>query len=1549
MNSLLQTLFMTPEFRRLMYSWKYDAEVNGEAKDCIPLQLQKLFGTLQLTSRRAVGTTPLTKSFQWTSSDAFRQHDVQELMRVLLDALERALRASGHPTPTAVNDLFRGVYNDYVRTASKADLEQAGEKLPEDEGASLPEGAKVHQGLATESIARSQNAEFMDLSLVIKPFGATKALGSVEESLTAFIASEVMAGSNRVQFDELGEGVRVPAVKGLKITRPPYILTLQLKRFDLDMMSPTLARIKLNDKVTFPILLNFNQWVGKEGGEVQAEADTQATTSTVQDTAAPAAAEEGDTPAAVGGTAATPMSGSGGEPVPDESAAVHPPGLDKLEDYDTFKARAHQVALQHGPYVYELYAVLVHSGSAVGGHYYVYIRDLDNGQWRNFNDSTVSDIDVETVKEAFGGARGNSLYASSASAYMLVYRRMTFEDVPVPESDDAAEADAVQAESDGAEEGGGAAAPADGVLAAAAAEFGVSRAELLSGRSAAFPPRGAVPEYVQAAMDEDVAAELQAELERNRTFNSIKLNVRYGDRVLQLPAERTLTVAQVTESAWKLLGLQDPATADTEAVIDDKPSSAEEGDVVDADGGAKPDDGGAKPDDGGAQPGEGGVDGKATGQYLPLDCVRLREYRLHNKSLGQPYDGPKAKMTISECAMYAGMHVLLETREVDGEFPEFDPQAVTIKIRKYLRSQGDFSEAATVSIRRSVSLAALKRAIETHRELGVPVEHQRVLKMSKYGTGNNMNFTLRVLSGDHLALGNAFFVGSGSELYVEDVSAGATGDDSDFNPFQDGEEKPSGKDQPAGEEKQAGVDTRVGEGGVQGVSASTPSDARASAAEAARALGVGEREAIMAQSKEGALTNYSLKEGLLAIEAGQSAAVATFKILAHRVRIRYRLLDSKTEGLPFYIDMRSTVGELRAAVGKRLEVPPERLLLDKVHESHTVGMPLKDDTVKLEHLYFMPTTVLMTREGRRLQPGQVNVKLSLYTPSHLNGSTWPSAPDVPVMESLEDGSASWVSYGGWAPRPMFPADRASIPVSGVYPDEADKADSDKAERGGVGGVQGGAEEPSTATEAELAAGKAAAGDGGEGAGGDGTAAAGADASAADDGTKGATASASAAAPQLTEDWHSSAPYPELPEMTFEALGVHPIALVDEVEAVKQTAKDLLVKGGRVSEDCSLRRLRLRQKPGLRPSRVLPDHTTVGDTYTALYEHMELQVEILPHEEEHICGRTRREQLELQATLAESAQAEGGGEGGEQPAAQAEGTATGSYASAASAGAAAPAAPEKRTTLNDVDYDDLVLVVQWLDLPRHKLCVPRELRVQKRMSVAEAVLQCAELAHVPADAVQWVLHAGGKVELWHARSQPWQLSSAHTATSSFRAKYSQDGALLLLRDSRQPRRELSEADLAVLNPYSRSYGSSGSSSRLAGALSSGARYRPREQGIKITVKGEQEAPTAVSASAVDSGGSSGGSAVQGATTASSSSTVASGAGGGAADGAVFTAVSAMVDGSAPSARLGKTEQQVAMEEAVRAQLRAEAAASGEGEEVIAYGGEGLFDMLNAFDD
>lgn len=47
--------------------------------------------------------------------------------------------------------------------------------------------------------------------------------------------------------------------------------------------------------------------------------------------------------------------------------------------------------------MYELYAVMVHNGSATHGHYFSYIKSFENNHWYCFNDERVSEINVEEI------------------------------------------------------------------------------------------------------------------------------------------------------------------------------------------------------------------------------------------------------------------------------------------------------------------------------------------------------------------------------------------------------------------------------------------------------------------------------------------------------------------------------------------------------------------------------------------------------------------------------------------------------------------------------------------------------------------------------------------------------------------------------------------------------------------------------------------------------------------------------------------------------------------------------------------------------------------------------------------------------------------------------------------------------------------------------------------------------------------------------------------------------------------------------------------------
>lgn len=89
----------TPEFRLALYKWSYDKQKDPTEDRCIPLQLQGLFARLQMGEQSVVDTVKLTKSFGWQGHEAFEQQDVQELLRVLFDALEVAFRINKSANP----------------------------------------------------------------------------------------------------------------------------------------------------------------------------------------------------------------------------------------------------------------------------------------------------------------------------------------------------------------------------------------------------------------------------------------------------------------------------------------------------------------------------------------------------------------------------------------------------------------------------------------------------------------------------------------------------------------------------------------------------------------------------------------------------------------------------------------------------------------------------------------------------------------------------------------------------------------------------------------------------------------------------------------------------------------------------------------------------------------------------------------------------------------------------------------------------------------------------------------------------------------------------------------------------------------------------------------------------------------------------------------------------------------------------------------------------------------------------------------------------------
>ena len=204
MNSLLQSLYFTMDLRRAVY--RMPTESISDASSSMPLALQLLFLRLQCDTV-AVDTRELTQSFGWNTMDAFTQHDVQELDRVLCDKLEEAMKKT--KVEGEIARLFEGKLFNYIKCLH-VDYES------------------------------TRKEAFYDLSLNVK--GCNNILKSFEQ----YIESETMEGENKYAAE--GFGLQ-DAKKGCYFLELPPVLHLQLKRFEYDPMYD--AMVKLNDRYEF--------------------------------------------------------------------------------------------------------------------------------------------------------------------------------------------------------------------------------------------------------------------------------------------------------------------------------------------------------------------------------------------------------------------------------------------------------------------------------------------------------------------------------------------------------------------------------------------------------------------------------------------------------------------------------------------------------------------------------------------------------------------------------------------------------------------------------------------------------------------------------------------------------------------------------------------------------------------------------------------------------------------------------------------------------------------------------------------------------------------------------------------------------------------------------------------------------------------------------------------------------------------------------------------------------------------------------------------------
>ncbi|CCE65580.1 hypothetical protein TPHA_0L02290 [Tetrapisispora phaffii CBS 4417] len=216
LNSLLQSYFFTKYFRKLVYEIPTDEE---KPNDSVPLALQRAFYQLQV-SNLPLDTLELTRSFGWDSADAFTQHDVQELNRILMDRLET--RMKGTKVEGKLSELFVGKMKSYIK-CKNVDYES------------------------------SRVEEFWDIQLNVKD------LKNLQQSFENYIEVELMDGENQYAAPDFG---LQDAYKGVVFESFPKVLHLQLKRFEYDFNFDQL--IKINDRYEFPDSIDLSPYLDKD-------------------------------------------------------------------------------------------------------------------------------------------------------------------------------------------------------------------------------------------------------------------------------------------------------------------------------------------------------------------------------------------------------------------------------------------------------------------------------------------------------------------------------------------------------------------------------------------------------------------------------------------------------------------------------------------------------------------------------------------------------------------------------------------------------------------------------------------------------------------------------------------------------------------------------------------------------------------------------------------------------------------------------------------------------------------------------------------------------------------------------------------------------------------------------------------------------------------------------------------------------------------------------------------------------------------------------------
>lgn len=365
LNSVLQALFHIPAFRSLVY--QIPMTDSDKTKKTMIYNLQKLFAQME-NSNKAVSTRDLTISFGWTSAESFKQNDAQELLRVFLESLEKKLK-------NKIKDQNSSEKNSTNKPNNNISI-QIDNNNDNNSNNQTDNSNTNNDSNNTNDIDEEKNKINLDISDLFK-FQVTQTIECPKVSFR-----------NTRDDDYLDLAVEVRGCQDLHQSLKKFTLPEKLDSpYSTDEYGPQQAimynRFKTLPKVLFIHLKRFEyrppnlteRFVNKINSSYQL----------------------------------------GNNLTKINDRFEFPINIDLAEFVEQSNKEKN--------WVYELFGVLVHSGSASFGHYYAYLRPENSNQWFKFNDSTVSQCnEQDAVNNNYGDG------SNCASGYMLIYMRK--EDLP---------------------------------------------------------------------------------------------------------------------------------------------------------------------------------------------------------------------------------------------------------------------------------------------------------------------------------------------------------------------------------------------------------------------------------------------------------------------------------------------------------------------------------------------------------------------------------------------------------------------------------------------------------------------------------------------------------------------------------------------------------------------------------------------------------------------------------------------------------------------------------------------------------------------------------------------------------------------------------------------------------------------------------------------------------------------------------------------------------------------------------------------------------------